>query len=152
MSVIHLKPPKRHDPPLWLTRPLGRLQSPDIPWPRAWAALLLLVSGVAHMGRIVWMGAAHHLVTIPMLLVALFGFCYILLGIWLRIPGQRALVYGAAVPALGLGLGTISFVTSYDQAIGVNWIALSLLMLDVLVVPLCMAGLPLPRFKRSATR
>ncbi len=152
MSVIHLKPPNRHDPPRWLTQPLGRLQSPNIPWPRGWAALLLLVSGLAHLGRVVWLGVVHQLVTMPMVLVGLFGLGYILLGIWLRNLGKRALVFGAVVPALGLALGTISFVTSYDQAIGVNWIALVLLMLDVLVVPLCMAGLPLPRLRRSATR
>ncbi len=151
MSIIHLKPPKRHDPPRWLKRPLGKLQSLHLPWPRAWAAFLLIINGAAHLGRLAWVIVAQGSVTIPAVLVGLFGAAYLLMGVWLCQPGRRALWYAAIVTAIGLTLGTISFVTSSDQSAGVNWMALVMLLLDVLVVPLCAAGLQLPRAGRSAT-
>lgn len=151
MSVIHLKPPRRSAPPRRLLQPLGRFQSPQLPWPRAWAALLLILNGLAHLCRFAWVILATGTLTLPASLVGCFGVAYLLLGVWLRQPGKRALWYATAICGTGLLLGTIGFVTSFGRADGVNWIALALLLLDVLIVPLCAAGLRLPRPERSAT-
>jgi hypothetical protein len=151
VSVIHLKPPKRHQPPRWLKQPLGKFQSAFIPWPRAWAALLLIINGLAHLARAAWVIVAAGDLSITSALLALFGLEYLLLGIWLTRPSARALGFATLLTASGLVLGAISFVTSFDSVAGVNWVALILLLLDVLIVPLCAAGLQLPLFRRSAT-
>jgi hypothetical protein len=152
VSVIHLKPPRRQKPPSWLRHPLRRLGRGSLPWPRAWAAMLLLLNGSLHVGRTSWVGLSTGGLSYAATLVGLFGLAYLLLGVWLLQPGKRVLVYAAAVPAVGLGLGLVSFVTSFDQELGVNWLALLMLLVDVLVVPLCLAGLLLPPPHGSGTR
>jgi hypothetical protein len=152
VSTIHLKPPRRHDPPLWLKQPLGRFQSAQLPWPRAWAAALLLLNGLAHVARAGWMLATTGHVTISLILIGLFGLSYLLLGIGLTRTGPRMLRAATIISAAGLVLGTLSFVISFDQFAGVNWSALFMLLLNVLILPLCAAGLQLPHWRGSATR
>jgi hypothetical protein len=152
VSVIHLKPPKRHKPPSWLSRPLQRFQRGALPWPRAWAAILLILNGGMHLGRASWVVVNSGVITSPAALVGLFGLAYLLLGVWLLQKGVRALVYATAVPAIGLVLGSVSFITSFDRDAGVNWLALVMLLIDLLVVPLCLAGLRLPHGSGSGRR
>lgn len=152
MSTIHLKPPRRHNPPRWMTQPLGRLQSAIIPWPRAWAAVLLLLNGLAHLARAGWMLSTSEPAHISVILIGLFGLACLLLGVGLTRPGPRRLLAATIISAAGLVLGTLSFVVSFDQLAGVNWGALFMLLLNVLIVPLCAAGLRLRRRRGSATR
>jgi hypothetical protein len=157
VSVIHLRPPRRHSPPSWLRHPLQLFHRGSLPWPRAWAAILLILNGGLHLGRASWVIVTSGMPTYPAALVGLFGLAYLLLGVWLLQKGQRVLVYATLVPALGLLLGSISFVTSFDRDAGVNWLALVMLLINVLVVPLCLAGSGntgpwLPRRFGSGTR
>ncbi len=133
---MHLKPPKRNPGPAWLRQPLGRFQSPAIVWPQAWAALLLMATGVAHVVH----AGLHRLAHMPTVLVGVFGLSYCIIGWQLRWPNPRALRYGAIVTGLGLMLGTIGFITEFDRESGVNWFALATLLIDVMIVPLCLAG------------
>jgi hypothetical protein len=132
-----LMPPRRHKAPSWMRAPLGRLQSPTIAWPQAWAALLLLATGLAHIIR----ALSHWSFNIGVILIGLFGFCYFLIGLMLRAPNKRALFYGVGVPSVGLALGTISFITAFDREVGVSWFAVTTLMVDVIIIPLCLAGI-----------
>jgi hypothetical protein len=58
----------------------------------------------------------------------------------LRRPSSRGLLYGAGVTGFGLALGMAGFITEFDQSAGVNWFALGTLLADVIIVPLCLAG------------
>ncbi len=134
--MAHLNPPRRMVAPHWMRRPLGRLQSGLIAWPQAWAALLLLVTGAAHVTR----AASQFFATTPAVLIGLFGISYFFIGVMLRHPSARGLLYGAGVTAVGLALGLAGFITEFDKSAGVNWFAMATLLVDVLIVPLCLAG------------
>jgi hypothetical protein len=117
--------------------PLGPFQSVTIAWPQAWAALLLLLTGVAHVAY----AFIHWPIMMGTIIIGLFGICYFLIGVMLCVPNKRALFYGVGVPSLGLALGTISFITAFDRDAGVSWFAVMTLMVDVVIIPLCLAGI-----------
>jgi hypothetical protein len=112
--------------------------------------MLLLLNGLAHLARGGWMMATTGQVSISLILIGLFGLSYLLLGVALTRPGPRRLITATIVTAAGLMLGTLSFVISFDKLAGVNWSALFMLLLNVLILPLSAAGLRLPHWRGSA--
>jgi hypothetical protein len=152
VSVIHLKPPKRNVAPSWLKHPLRGIGRSFLPWPQAWAVVLLLLNAVLHLGRAIWHWVKLGTPSVAALLIGLFGVAFLLLSFWLLKPDKRALTYATGVTFLSLVLGGFSFVTSFDRTAGVSWLAVIMLLIDVLVIPLCAAGLTLPLGRLSGTR